>query len=263
VRRLCRLKLSEETLAFLASRTAEVNRAPTVEEKRAEAARLWSLQRNSAFDEIRTKLHRMAPTPEHCMYCEHNEGTDIEHFWPKSSYPGRAFEWLNYLLACARCNSNFKRAQFPLDEATGQPLLIDPTVDDPRDHIALDPVTGSYGALTPKGEASIRIFGLNRAGLTTARKRAWAAIQAYIITHAATAAGEGVAGELLDMRATLSLDPHAGVLSDLVHIAASMMAEEMIDPRCLAALRRYPEIGHWLEPEAEGPADDELSREGA
>ncbi len=67
----------------------------------AEVKRLWKFQRNQTFDKIRHTLRQMAPGHECCMYCESNEGSDIEHFWPKMSYPSRAFEWENYLWACS------------------------------------------------------------------------------------------------------------------------------------------------------------------
>src|SRR5262249_49745302 len=139
--------------------------------RKARANALWDQERTVAFDEIVERLRRMAPGNVRCMYCESNEASDIDHFWPKNMYPGRAYTWDNYLWACSICNSN-KRDQFPTDER-GQPLLITPMEEDPRDHLELRPKTGKYAALTPKGEHSIQVFGLWRRPLEDARAGAW------------------------------------------------------------------------------------------
>jgi 5-methylcytosine-specific restriction endonuclease McrA len=122
MKRIQRLTLSPKAVRFLAGRSSRVAAAP---DPRTEARRLWNLQANQAFREIREALGKMASGLERCMYCEDSEGTAIEHFWPKATYPERAFDWLNYLIACSQCNSNFKRDQFPLDGA-GAPLLVKP-----------------------------------------------------------------------------------------------------------------------------------------
>src|SRR5436853_78831 len=112
MKRIERLPLTPGTQAFLRKRSEAVAAAA---DARAEARGLWGLQDNKAFREIREVLKRMAPGIERCMYCEDSHGTAIEHFWPKARYPDRAFDWLNYLIACSECNSNCKRDQFPLD----------------------------------------------------------------------------------------------------------------------------------------------------
>ena len=79
------------------------------------------------------------------MYCSDSRGTDIEHFRPKSDYPAQAFRWANLLLCCSACG-RVKGTRFPLDHE-GQPLFIDPTVDDPWAHLNFLPETG---ALEPR-----------------------------------------------------------------------------------------------------------------
>ncbi len=102
-----------------------------------DVAGTWKTQRPSApMKRIARVLRRMAGKRERCMYCEDSRGTDIEHFWPKRRYPGRAFRWLNLLWACAGCN-RAKGARFPRD-AAGDPLLIDPTAVDPWDYLFYD-----------------------------------------------------------------------------------------------------------------------------
>lgn len=117
------------------------------------------------------------------MYCEDSEATDIEHFYPKSTYPLNAFSWGNYLLACANCNSNYKRSQFPLD-SEGGPLLINPMDEDPMEHLDLSLSTGKFVPVTKKGKESIRVFGLDRQVLETGRKDAWAIFCALALRYA-------------------------------------------------------------------------------
>lgn len=242
MKRLRRLRLSTATLAFLQRRTATVMAA--LRRRRAEARRLWKLQANSAFREIRRVLARMAPGVAHCMYCESSEATDIDHFRPKSRYPRLAFRWNNYLLACSGCNSNQKRDQFPRD-AAGERLLIDPTRDDPREHLALSPFTGIYVALTPKGEASIRVFGLQRATLTSCRQIAWGTVEGLILRYA-LAKRRGDDARALDSQRDLCRFPHASVFEALLDVANSSSADAYVDPDCLEALAAHPEIRSWV-----------------
>ncbi|MFI2022479.1 hypothetical protein [Streptomyces olivaceoviridis] len=118
---------------------------------------------------IKGLLEQMAPGRIRCMYCLDNRGTDIDHFEPKARTPLRTFCWDNHLLACSHCNSNAKRDSFPCDPETGVCMLIDPTVDDPADHLKLMPKTGELKERTSKGWHSIEVFGLNRDELREGR----------------------------------------------------------------------------------------------
>lgn len=128
----------------------------------------WRLA-DAAKSEIRILLEKMAPGVLRCMYCLDSLGTDIDHFEPLSRAPLRAFCWHNHLLACSRCNSNYKREEYPCDQDTGECLLIDPSTDDPSDHLELRVAIGEYEGKTRKGEESIRVFGLNREDLVQGR----------------------------------------------------------------------------------------------
>ncbi len=158
MRRIEREALSEPTLRKLRGITATITSA--ADPKKAAASKWNSATNNQAFREIRATLEGMASGRSRCMYCEDGTGTDIEHFWPKADYPERAFTWDNYLLACSYCNSNLKRNQFPLD-ANDEPLLIDPTVDEPAEHLLFLPSSGRFRERSAKGKASIEVFGLN------------------------------------------------------------------------------------------------------
>lgn len=116
---------------------------------------------------VRTLQAMMGPR-QRCMYCVDSHGSDIEHFWPKASYPAKAFLWPNLLLCCTECG-RFKGDRFPLTVA-GEPLLVDPSVDDPWEYLDFDPDTGNltarYDAISrapaPKGECTVRMLQLDR-----------------------------------------------------------------------------------------------------
>lgn len=41
-----------------------------------------------------------------CGYCEEYCSGEVDHFKPKSKYPGLVYEWSNWVFACRPCNSN-------------------------------------------------------------------------------------------------------------------------------------------------------------
>ena len=132
---------------------------------------------------------------------------DIEHFRPKGAvkdvsnnpillsngeqhrgYYWLAYDYMNLLPSCQLCNQpstgrsnglrigkwnafpladEARRAQQPGDEIHEEPLLINPTADDPAVHLGLHPLTGVMFPLNEslRGEACIDIFGLNLRGL--------------------------------------------------------------------------------------------------
>jgi uncharacterized protein (TIGR02646 family) len=151
-----RVALDADTQRHLDALTQKVTEHTS---PKAEAERLWNQKASRPFDGA-VDAGAMAAGRARCMYCEDDRGTDIEHFYPKATYPLRAFSWRNYLLACGHCNSNLKREQFPLD-AAGQPALVDPTVDDPAAHLVFLPTTGEFRSIGSKGAPSIEVFALN------------------------------------------------------------------------------------------------------
>jgi uncharacterized protein (TIGR02646 family) len=247
MKKLNRTQLSALTQAFLGTRTQQVLAAA---EPREEAQRLWKLQDNKAFEEIRSTLKAMSTGLERCMYCEDSAATDIDHFWPKSKYPEWAFTWTNYLLACSGCNSNYKREQFPLDEA-GVSLLVDPTAEDPREHLVLSVTTGKYrprthgGRESPKGWNSIEVFGLGRDLLEKGRKNAWIALPALLLRYG-EARSQGDSKLANELEQAIREYPFASVFVWFISIATSPVAARLIDERCLAVLDTYPDIKTWI-----------------
>lgn len=167
MRRIRRLPLPPGTTFALLRKQVTANRLRA--EPDFEPSRLWGNARKSkAVRAAETTLQDMAGCTERCMYCEDSHGSDIEHFWPKSTYPERLFVWRNLLLCCAECG-RLKGKQFPLDE-TNDPLLLDPTSDDPWQHLDFDPETGNIvprfdierNAFSRKGDATVAILNLDR-----------------------------------------------------------------------------------------------------
>lgn len=126
-----------------------------------------SARKSSIFQTILRVLKSMAGNRERCMYCLDSHGTDIEHFWPKTPYPERMFDWQNLLLCCTECG-RLKGERFPLSEIG--PLLIDPTAEDPWLHLDFDPTTGNIVARfelrsnswSAKGLKTVEVFHLDR-----------------------------------------------------------------------------------------------------
>lgn len=167
---LPRTPVTAQVRELLARRTRNVQDAGAT----SRAARAEWDRAHAPKKHVRTALEVMARGAVRCMYCDDSRATDIDHFEPLERAPLRAFEWLNHLLACSHCNSNAKREQYPVD-GRGNCLLVDPTAEDPTDHLQLLLHTGEYAAVagSPKGQETIRVFGLNRPDLVKGRQDAF------------------------------------------------------------------------------------------
>jgi hypothetical protein len=113
------------------------------------------------------------------------------HDVPHPGYYWLAYDWNNLLASCADCNRPSRQKtktakrigkwdQFPVrgthaanpgEEHTEQPLLINPTNQDPAVHMSVDN-TGVFVGKTDEGNTCIDIFGLNdRDALVDSRRR--------------------------------------------------------------------------------------------
>lgn len=243
MRRLNRPVLSKNTVRTLARTTAKVARA---HDPKQDAETRWARKPKVAFKEVRSSLEQMASGRSRCMYCEDSLGTDIDHFKPKANYPHEAFTWENYLLACSYCNSNLKRTQFPLD-ANGEALLIDPTVDDPRLHLLLLPSNGNFMALDPKGDASIRVFGLNDNSfprrLPKGRKDALVSLVALLKDYDSEINNNPAKAE--EIKVAVRDFPFSVVLTSLIDIARSAAGGAVLGPQVVDLIQRH-DVGQWL-----------------
>lgn len=110
-----------------------------------------------------------------CVYCENEDASTMDHFYPKSEYPGRAFRWENLNLSCSPCN-NAKRTVFPLSGR--RPVILNPMAEEIADFFTIDPTTGVItpaAGLTPfrrrRAKETIDNFKLTREGLNRARRK--------------------------------------------------------------------------------------------
>lgn len=227
---IARIKLDDELANRLDDRTAHL-KANNFDSSQART--VW----RSADTErrgVRTYLEKMAPGIQRCMYCGDNLGTDIDHFEPISSAPLRTFEWLNHLLACSHCNSNQKRSSYPRD-LSGRTLLIDPTSEDPSRHLTLTLSNGEYRALTSQGQASIDVFGLNRADLTRGRAGAFHTRRATLC-RAKTLFDTNRHDEAIRCLSALVEEPHASVLHAMIQSMPMPGAIDLLGADAIAAL---------------------------
>ncbi|MFC1442468.1 HNH endonuclease [Streptacidiphilus sp. N1-10] len=203
---LGRPALEERLDRRLVSRTAALVRSGATAEQ---ARRAWSgaaaLRR-----QLREALERMAPGVQRCMYCGDSHGASIDHFEPLARNPLKAFVWVNHLLACTHCNSNHKRDRFPVD-ASGDCLLVDPTQEDPADHLQLVLRSGEYRPRSEKGAVTIDVFGLNRRALVDGRAAAFVRCRSMLrdIHHQLGSAQGAEADQVAD---ALAIQPFADVL---------------------------------------------------
>lgn len=134
----------------------------------------FSWRNQACYDAIRRQL--VAMTQDHCAFCDGRIGTEsretVEHFRPKSVFPGLAYEWTNLFPCCDVCQSN-KREQFDA-------LLLKP---DELTYLFEDYFVANFltGALEPRpdapeearrrAEVTINLYGLNLPARKVARLR--------------------------------------------------------------------------------------------
>jgi uncharacterized protein (TIGR02646 family) len=167
MRKIKRLDLPAPTTAALDKKQVCVNDKTAAGTLNADVE--WnSSRKSSTIKTVHGTLKKMSGKRERCMYCEDSHGTDIEHFWPKTQYPDKMFAWVNLLLCCSDCG-RIKGKQFPLN-VDNQPLLIDPTAENPWLFLDFDPDTGNIVArydlhindFTEKGLKTVTVLKLDR-----------------------------------------------------------------------------------------------------
>jgi uncharacterized protein (TIGR02646 family) len=138
------------------------------------------------------KQSLLAAQHDKCCYCESKFGAtsygDIEHHRPKGAvkeepkhlgYWWLAYVWDNLLVSCEVCNRTHKSTWFPLrnpparakaptdDIDAEEPLLINPGLQDPRNHIRFQ--KDAPVASDDIGQTTIKVLGLRRKDLQEAR----------------------------------------------------------------------------------------------
>jgi len=225
--------LTAGSTTHLAAVQEEINNQANFKEKAVRADLKWRAKRSttvakSTFTEIKSKLVAMCSGAEICVYCEHNEATDIEHIFPKRLYPNKCFLWGNYVLVCGKCNTHFKKEIFKIFSPAGSEIIQDTTpkrnvytependdalfinqrVDDPMDYLELDflertfyyierPATGTREY--EKAKFTKELLGLNRReDLVQHRKTAYKFYKGELQRYAAIQHINGMA-ELLHL----------------------------------------------------------------
>lgn len=116
------------------------------------------------------KLEILEKLKHQCAYCgvELHDPlmADIDHFYPKSTYPHLAPDKGNMLIVCRACNM-IKGNTFPVTD-DGQPLLLNPLHDDFSQHIKQNE-NGYLEGITEQGEVTISVLQLNRPSLIEQR----------------------------------------------------------------------------------------------
>lgn len=121
-------------------------------------------------------LKKAVGVRQRCIYCCDSRSADVDHFVPIAVDYTKAFNWENFIWVCPECNRR-KGKRFPRD-ASGRPLIIDPTRLDPWDHLILDTATGLLAPrffgddFDPKGEATLDVLScINFEAVTEGRVR--------------------------------------------------------------------------------------------
>jgi len=200
---------AQNRLDHLHNKVAQEN---SFSDKVNKAQRLWKAKSSANIDKttfaaIREELQALSPVPNaYCHYCEHNEEADIEHIVPKGFFPLDCFSWTNYLLACKKCNSGYKKDRMyvffpPANNLDNQELkrigpeniqpfqpdraniaFIHPRLEDPFDFLwlnlssfMLEPKEPNGSRAHIKAQNTINILGLNREFLIHSREKAFVA----------------------------------------------------------------------------------------
>ncbi|EGH1125711.1 TPA: TIGR02646 family protein [Escherichia coli] len=110
-----------------------------------------------------------ASTHGKCAFCEgipdETGYAEVEHFYPKSLYTERTFEWENLLYCCKQCNNK------KLNHDTYQYPIVNPYDNDPNDYFTYMDIMikPKEGPLHEIADRTIRVCGLTSSRLISAR----------------------------------------------------------------------------------------------
>lgn len=99
--------INDTSKNHLNSLTLQIESETDFDEKYALAQKLWKYKNNDGKEVFLNVKENLAPGMNGlCCFCENDRSTDIEHFYPKSLYPGKTFSYENYAFSCRLCNTN-------------------------------------------------------------------------------------------------------------------------------------------------------------
>jgi uncharacterized protein (TIGR02646 family) len=223
----------------------KINELPGYAQRVALAKREFSNKNkktNRVFAIVRQTLQEMCSGSRRCMYCEDSCADEVEHFRPKDTYPEFTFVWENYLYVCGPCNGG-KNDQFevfdPITQkilnvsrrstdpivppANGDPILLNPRVDDPMTYIALDlrdtfafqPYPGRSLLDIQRAQQTIKILDLNRDVLLKSRFHAYGNYRARLREYIEEKAKGAPIQHLTQLMSALSRLPHPSVWREM------------------------------------------------
>lgn len=249
MRHLLRIPLPQRVLTALVTYQSALNavveaegakNAPKIAE-RIEA--FWKVRRSTkALKAVERALRAMASGLERCMYCEDGRGCDIEHGYPKVPHPSRAYLWLNLLWACATCNRQ-KNDAFDV-------ALLDPTQEDPLDHLVLSFATGRYTARddSERGAATLRIARGLASDPTLARGRQNAIAKLrYFLREYDTLQAQGRAAEADAIRVYVVEEPFSAAFAAVLRASTEPGAIDVLGEELVAVVSRHTAMHRWLE----------------
>jgi uncharacterized protein (TIGR02646 family) len=240
--------LPRSVLGALSSYRATLDALVMREQKRSrpqvgavvEAA--WRARRSgSAVRAVEAALRAMASGIERCMYCEDSHGCDVEHFRPKVPRPTGTFVWRNLLWVCATCNRQ-KNSGFSA-------AILDPTRDDPSDHLVL---SLSTGRLVPRdesrrGAATLRVMKRlsSDPALIRGRLNAVKKLRVFLARYDAdVAAGDLAAAD--EIRRTLVEEPFSAVFATVLRASEDPGARDVLGDALVDVISRHPAMHGWL-----------------
>jgi hypothetical protein len=192
----------------------------------------------------------MCPGAMRCVYCEDSALDQVEHIAPKDWFPELVFVWDNYVYACGPCNrwksDNFavfvhatgqlthlerERNAPVLPPEPGDPVFLNPRVDDPLAYLQLDLLSTFYfGPILPlstregqRADYTIEVLGLNeRDELPVARADAYENYCARLAVYVYEKAHGAAQSELNWLRDRLLRSNHPTVWREMVRQQATI-----------------------------------------
>lgn len=196
---------------------------------------------NATFNAVKEKLTAMCSGARRCAYCEDSAADEVEHIRPKALYPEAVFVWSNYLYACGPCNGpkNDHFAVFASGAMTevsrspkapvlppipGDPVLLNPRVEDPCAFLALDlrdtfwfvPRASRGTKEYERADYTIKTLGLNKRDyLPKARQQAFKDYKAHLSQYRTSLAQGAPARRLRQLERDIQDRGHPTVWAEM------------------------------------------------
>jgi uncharacterized protein (TIGR02646 family) len=232
------VNLAGPDMTALANQQATVNAQSGFPAQVAKAKANFATKPRALFERVRDGLKTMSGDLVRCAYCEDSCADEVEHVRPKDFYPGRVFDWMNYVFSCGPCNggknnnySVIDPDQVVIDLRThriqngiipppaGLEALIDPRVENPLVYLWLD-LSGDFRfavfdevdpTRSRRAEFTLRVLKLNRDMLLAARRNAFGGYRDRLAQYVARKAVNAPLAELQQRTADLMITPHRTV----------------------------------------------------